>query len=138
MALSTAGISHQIVSSLMTYRKEKLGTVNDCKVVINHLIRKFSELLGKEGLQKTFRSKNLSKNLNKIMEHLFPVIEIMNHLLTINIDSPKSELAEEIRDYLQNALVIVYLTEFEDKKLNSQGYQSVMPKEYFDPRSNLY
>ncbi|WP_041713489.1 hypothetical protein [Paraglaciecola sp. T6c] len=61
MALSTDGISHQIVSSLMTYRKDKFGTVNDCKVVLNHLIRKFSEPLAKEGLQQFYRSKNITE-----------------------------------------------------------------------------
>ena len=57
MALSTEGISHQIVSSLVTYNINGFGTVNDCKVVINHLIRKFSEPLDKEGKQIVYSSR---------------------------------------------------------------------------------
>lgn len=138
MALSTKGISHQIVSSLITYRKDGLGTINDCKVVVNHLIRKFSEPLEKEGLQQIFRSKYLTENGKSIKEHLFPVNEIMNHLLSINLELPKHEIADEIHDYLKNALVIVHVTESEDQKLNAHGFQRLMPREFFEPSSFLY
>lgn len=138
MPLSTQGVSHQIVSSLVTYRKDKLGTVNDCKVVINHLVRKFSEPLAKEGLQQFYRSKNITVNSRVIKEHLLPVNEIMNHLLAINLDMTKTDLAKDITQYLTSALVIVYVTEAEDRALNVRGYQRNMPQEYFDQNSSLY
>lgn len=116
MALSTDGISHQIVSSLMTYRKDKFGTVNDCKVAINHLIRKFSEPLAKEGLQQFYRSKNITENSSVIKEHLLPVNEIMNHLLSLNLDISKTDLAKEISQYLTKSLVIVFITEAKTKR----------------------
>ena len=138
MALSTDGISHQIVSSLLTYRKDKLGTINDCKVVINHLIRKFSEPLAKEGLQQFYRSKNITENSRVIKEHLLPVHEIMNHLLSLNLDISKTDLAKEISQYLTKSLVIVSITEAEDETLNAHGYQRKMPLEYFDANHSLH
>lgn len=138
MALSTEGISHQIVSSLITYRKDKLGTVNDCKVELNHLIRKFSEPLAKEGLQQFYRSKNITENSSVIKEHLLPVNEIMNHLLSLNLDISKTDLAKEISQYLTKSLVIVFITEAEDQALNAHGYQRNMPQEYFDTNHSLH
>ncbi|MFQ3250168.1 MAG: hypothetical protein ACI9O6_001992 [Glaciecola sp.] len=58
LALSTIAIAHQIVSSLYTYRKESIETINGCKVVFNHLISKFSEPLSKECLQKRYNLRN--------------------------------------------------------------------------------
>ena len=138
MALSTKGISHQIVSSLVTYRIDNLGTINDCKVVINHLIRKFSEPLTKEGLQQIYYSKNVTDLPSAIKEHLFPVNEIMNHFLSMPITSSKAELALLVHDYLVNALVIVYVTKKEDDKLNKCGYQRTMPEDYFNPHTPLF
>ncbi|ASP49758.1 hypothetical protein [Cognaticolwellia beringensis] len=138
VALSTQGIAHQIVSSLMTYRIDNLGTVNDCKVVINHLIRKFSEPLTKEGLQQIYYSKNLTDQTSAIKEHLFPVNEVMNHFLTMSLTISKVDLASLVHDYLVNALVIVYVTKNEDNKLNKCGYQKSMPEDYYNPKSPLY
>ena len=138
MALSTQGIAHQIVSSLITYRKDNLGTINDCKVVLNHLIRKFSEPLEKEGKQRYYRSKNLIENCKVIKEHLFPVNEIMSHLLSIEMNTSKSVLSDNVARYLQDALVIVYVTEAEDQALNDFGYQRKMPKEYLEHEHPLF
>jgi len=138
MALTTDGISHQIVSSLVTYKVDKLGTLNDCKVVMNHLIRKFSEPLSKEELQQTYYSKELRKDTGFVKEHLVPVNEIMCYLLQIDLYDPKNIIAKNVKKYLSNALILVYITKDEDNILNSCGFQRKMPQEYFDKQSNLF
>jgi len=48
MPLTTCGISIQILASVQAQRAHAAScTTNDCKVVVNHLIRKFSEPLGR-------------------------------------------------------------------------------------------
>ena len=138
MPLSTKGISHQIISSLITFKVENLGTINDCKIVINHLIRKFSEPLEKEGLQKKYISKLVIDQSKAIKEHLFPVNEIMNHLLAMPLTENKDVLANTVHAYLENALILVYVTKDEDNQLNKFGFQRNMPIEYSDPKSPLY
>ena len=139
MALSSLGIVYQIISSIKTYKIDNCGTVNDCKVVINHLIRKFSEPLEKENLQKKYYSRSLNENSKVIKEHLLPVNHIMNYLLKdIDININRERLVEEILSYLNNALIIVYITEQEDNELNKAGVQRKMPQEFDDIHSPLY
>lgn len=135
MPLSTTGIAHQIVSSLYTYRVQNLGTINDCKVVINHLIRKFSEPLAKEGLQKRYNSRLIKGGVNIVKEHVLPVKEIMHHLLEMDLNKSKVELASEVQQFLIDALVIVHISEEEDEMLNDNGFQRRMPIEYSDSGS---
>ena len=62
----------------------------------------------------------------------------MNHLLSIEMNTSKSVLSDIIARYLQDALVIVYVTEAEDQALNDFGYQRKMPKEYFEHDNPLF
>lgn len=137
MPLSTQGISHQIVSALKTFKLEKLGTESDCKVVINLLIRKFSEPLVKEGKQKEYSSKKLSSDNKRIKEHLLPVNEIMKYLFSIELND-KDDLALIIHNYLLEAIVIVNITESEDYELNKHKCQRRMPDGFSDSNSDLF
>ena len=138
MALTTKGISYQIVSAISTYKNDGLGTVNDCKVVINHLIRKYSEPLGKEGNQKVYRSSELRDQDKVIKDHLIPVKEIMHHLLEECDISDKRLFSEHVNSFLTKSLMLVLITKEEDLLLSSNGYQQKMPVEYRDPNSKLY
>ena len=138
MPLTTIGIAHQIVSSVKTYKVEKLGSVNDCKLVVNHLIRKFSEPLSKSDKHKVYRSKSAFHPEKTLKEHLLPVNEIMNHLIEMDFTRNHLELALEIERYLTEALVIVVITDRENQKLNACGLQKNMPLSYRDPKSTLY
>ncbi|WP_323846327.1 hypothetical protein [Microbulbifer magnicolonia] len=138
MPLSTLGICHQIIASIRTFKLDRLGTVNDCKVVINHLVRKFSEPLMREGRQIVYCSRSLADGEKAIKEHLFPVNEVMNYLLALDVSGDRDKLAASIRDYLAEALVIVKVTPEEDQKLNACGLQRAMPAAYSDPSSPLY
>ena len=138
MALSRKGISHQIVSALITYKIDEFGTENDCKLVINNLIRAFSSPSIKDQSLKTYDSKNINNGSKIIKEHLLPVKEIMNCFLNLPLDTSKEDLAESIHTYLTEVLVIVHITKEEDAALNKSGYQQKMPEDYFDSNSSLY
>ena len=137
MALTTKGISHQIVSAISTYKNDGLGTINDCKVVINHLIRKYSEPLEKEGNQKFYRSSELRDKDKVIKEHLIPVKEIMHHLLEECDISDKRFFSEYVDTFLTKSLVLILITKEEDLLLSGNGYQQKMPAEYSDPNNEL-
>ena len=138
MPLSTEGVAHQIASALRTYKIDKLGTVNDCKVVINHLIRCFSEPLTKEGLQKQYYSKKITRDTITIREHVLPVKEIMNYFLELDLKHTELDLAILIQEYLIASLIIVDITKEEDSLLNECGYQQKMPEKYYDNTNLLY
>ena len=82
--LTTDGIVCQMISALKTYKLQQYGssTVNDCQVVLNHLIRKYSEPLKRDKKQIIYYSKG-SKSLKhgekKIREHVIPVKTIMQY-----------------------------------------------------------
>lgn len=136
MPLSTTGICHHIVSSLKTYRQHNLGTCNDCKVVLNHLIRKLSEPLERNGRQKIFYSEDAQNSSDVVKEHLVPVNVIMKELLSIDLSL--NNLTEHIENYLERSLTIVIITRKEDELLNKSGLQRSMPECYFDNQSDLY
>jgi len=136
--LSIDGISHQIISSLFTYKQDKLGTENDCKVVLNHLIRKFSEPLSRDGNQEVYFSKLINDDVKVIKEHLFPVNEVMKKLLKLELSSTKKELAAYVKELLSTSLVIVNITKEEDDMLNLCGYQQSMPTEYHEQNHELF
>lgn len=138
MGLTTTGISHQIVSAIKTYKDDGLGTINDCKVVINHLIRKYNEPLEREGRQEVYRSSELIGQEQMIKEHLIPVKEIMRHLLEDCDTSDGKAFAEYVNSYLCKSLILVLITKDEDLLLSSSGYQQKMPHEYTDPTNELY
>jgi len=140
MALSTTGIAHQILSALITYQNN-YGTINDCKVVLNHLIRKFSEPLKKENRQKSYNSKMLKSSSKVVEEHLVPVNIIMNYFLELNSEiklNHNKETVERIEDYLEETLTIVFITKKEDMQLNKVGLQKQMPSEYYEVDNILF
>lgn len=131
MALTTTGICIQILSSLSTFRRERVRcTENDCKVVLNHLIRKFSEPLLKQKKHQIFRSKNVNGFLGEtIDDHVVPVKVLMQFLL--DLDDSEIEINEEnivsLEELLSSSLILVEITPDEDLKLNAAGFQSKMP-----------
>ncbi len=139
MALSTTGIAHQIASSIYTYKHKELGTINDCKVAINLLIRKFDEPLEKEGKKHFFRSKKLAEDEKGKREHIVPVNVIMNHLLENEKSLFPDEFAEYIEFYLTDVLrEMALITKEENSILSKNGFNEEMPIEYFDPSHKLF
>lgn len=138
--LTTEGIIYQMISALRTHKELKRGTVNDCQVVLNHLIRKYSEPLKREGNQKIYSSKKLSQlelGKKKIREHAIPVKVIMQYLLDLNLEKGDENLKNTIEKYLNENLIIVYLTHDEDNELTKK-YRDSMPDKYKNPTSEYY
>lgn len=71
--LTTDGIVCQMISALKTYKLQQYGssTVNDCQVVLNHLIRKYSEP-SKTKIYDSKASKELKHGQKKLESMLFP------------------------------------------------------------------
>ncbi len=140
MGLTRRGICAQILSSIETYRSTDFCTVNDCKVVINHLIRKFSEPLSRSGDQICYSSHaaNGAIDVETVREHLVPVSEIMDILLAWESLEVTDARIEEVDKLLAKMLVIVTISKDEDAALNSSGYQRKMPPGYYDPEDRLF
>lgn len=80
MPLTTRGIAIQVLASLRARREyPEHCTVNDCKVVVNHLIRKFSEPLGRAGEAQVKMSAAVraGANGNTVRDHAVPVIVLL-------------------------------------------------------------
>lgn len=129
--LTTDGIVCQMISALKTYKLQQYGssTVNDCQVVLNHLIRKYSE----PSKTKIYDSKELNPGQRNVREHAIPVKVIMQYLLGLSITISDEDLKETIKEYLNKNLIIVRLTPAEDKLLTKAGVSDSMPQGYSDP-----
>lgn len=139
MALSMQGISAMILSSLNTYRNTDYCTINDCKLVLNNLIRNFRTPLRKEKRHREFWSINaFNKDIKYIKDHAIPVMVLMDKLFAWDNIEMNADNIKSISDFLEFNLVIVKITEEEDHILNSSGFQRKMPSEYFDRASELY
>lgn len=139
--LTTEGIIYQMISALRTHKELERGTVNDCQVVLNHLIRKYSEPLKRDKKQIIYYSeglKRLKPGEKKIREHVIPVKTIMQYLLNLNLEIGDKNLKNTIEKYLNENLIIVYLTHDEDKMLTRIGIKDSMPQEYSNQNSEYY
>lgn len=128
MPLTTRGISLQILASIRAHREHPADcTVNDCKVVVNHLIRKFSEPDGAPlRLSVAVRA---GANGNTVRDHAVPVIVLLEQLLTLEPDrlAPSDENIRYVEDFLRASIYVVEITDEEDLHLCTSGYQRRMP-----------
>jgi hypothetical protein len=105
--------------------------MNDCKVVVNHLIRKFSEPLGRANEAEVRMSANVAagNHGNAIRDHAVPVIVLLEELLA----APDEHLEvspgniRRVESFLRKSLLIVEVTRDEDLRLSERGFQRAMP-----------
>lgn len=135
MPLTTTGIAVQILSSIATYKENRsICTTNDCKVVVNHLVRKFSEPLERAGKLARLQSKAVRHGAtdDTIDDHAVPVIVLVEHLLKLS----EKEFAindnsiEKLCCFLTSCLLLVEVTREEDARLSRQGLQRRMPESW--------
>ena len=139
MPLTRRGISAQILSAIATYRQTGHCSINDCQVVVNHLVRKYSEPLKCDGLQRVFTSRKAAQSEQPIVrEHLVPVKEIMRRLLELEDVAITEVNLDHVESVLQELLVVVRLTPEQDATLNAAGFQQRMPDGYFDSDDDLH
>lgn len=132
MPLTTDGIAVQILSSIRAFRQYRTQcTTNDCKVVLNHLLRKFSEPLEREGAQHRKQSKAVLAGAtdDTIVDHAVPVTVLVEHLLTLDETflEPNTKNIAWLKQFLTGALVLVEITRAEDLTLSKSGFQRRMP-----------
>ena len=133
MPLTTTGIAVQILASLRARRTyAEQCTVNDCKVVVNHLIRKFSEPLGRTGEGEIRKSRMVlaGGGGNTVRDHAVPVIVLLEQLLQwpdsfLDVSPENVALLEK---FLRDSLLIVEVTRDEDRILSRRGFQRDMPE----------
>jgi len=105
--------------------------VNDCKVVVNHLIRKFSEPLGRTGEGEIRKSKMVlaGGGGNTVRDHAVPVIVLLEQLLLWPDSSLEvsPENVSNLERFLRDSLLIVEVTRDEDRVLSNLGFQRDMP-----------
>ena len=139
MPLTTTGISVQILSSLNALRLYPTQcTINDCKVVVNHLIRKFSEPYGTPVKQSYTVIRGAGGNT--VRDHAVPVIVLVDQLLAWN-DSQLEVNSTNITtliSFLIQSLLIVEITQDEDLILSQKGFQRAMPPAWSNPTNPLY
>lgn len=136
MPLTTTGIAVQILSSIGTYKqKGALCTTNDCKVVVNHLVRKFTEPLDRACKQARLQSTAVRHGAtdDTIDDHAVPVIVLVERLLEL----PEEDLViddksiEKLCRFLTSCLLLVEVTREEDARLSQQGFQRKMPESWY-------
>jgi hypothetical protein len=99
--------------------------------VVNHLIRKFSEPLGRAKESEVRMSAKVAAGSggNTIADHAVPVIVLLEELL----DMPDEHIGispenmQRVESFLRKSLLIVEVTRDEDLLLSKRGYQRAMP-----------
>ena len=130
MSLSQPGIGVQILSSLATHRAHRgtYCTENDCIVVLNRLLRAFTEVPGGRRRQAGFRSRRLDNYAGRpTNDHVVPIREIITRLF--HLDSVEIHRAniDALVHMLRESLVICSITSDENTKLTSAGLRQYMP-----------
>lgn len=133
MGLTKQGIVVQILSSLRARKEhEALCTTNDCKVVVNHLVRKYSEPLTREGGQQRRKSRAVAagETDDTVDDHAIPVIVLVEELL--DFDNKQVAVNEtnlrRVEALLDDSILLVEITRGEDAQLAANGYQQRMPE----------
>ena len=142
MPLSTHGIAIQILASIHAYHTHRdRCTTNDCKVVVSHLVRKFSEPLTRQRQQKRLLSKAVARGDadNTCQEHAVPVIVLVEKFLARKDSQLEitSKNIEEIETLLRESLLLVEVTYRENLRLSACGLQSSMPLGWSKKGSSL-
>lgn len=131
--LSLSGIAAQIVNSVTLYKKHKIGTRNDCQLVVNFLIRHYHNRLLSERKAKIRQTENaklaIALGEKVYREHAIPVACIMAAL----IDDPRildPELVAvlpSVEMFLLESAKLVLVSEKEAMQLKSAKLDHSMP-----------
>lgn len=143
MPLTTTGIAIQILSSVKAYKENREHcSTNDCKVVVNHLIRKYSEPLFRENrLQRQVSiSVSMGNSDDTIEDHAVPVIVLLEDILEwggqrLEINNHN---INALKEYLESSLLLVTITREEDLAISNAGFQRRMPEGWSQEGHNLY
>lgn len=130
MPLSQPGISVQILSSLAVHRAHRgtYCTDNDCIVVLNRLLRAFTEVPGGRRRQAMFRSRRLDNyGGDPANDHVVPIREIITRLFHLDSVEIHQTNIDALVRMLRESLVICSITSEENTKLTLAGLRQKMP-----------
>ncbi len=117
--LSLTGLAAQVISSVKVH-KSGLCTANDCKFVLNNIVRVFP--LGES--HRWYHSHNSKLDGVEIQhDHVVPVNAIVEHLL----DSNEYDV-ERVKSFLQTYLAKASITKDEHLLLGELGLAHCMPE----------
>ena len=132
MGLSISGIAVQILASVSAFRAHPgLSNASDCKVVVNHLIRKFSEPAKTVNL----RSKSVASGaMDIVKDHAIPVKFLADNLL--NLPDERLQINDQnrlyIEQFLDESICVVEITRSENRLLTEAKLSQKMPDGWLD------
>jgi hypothetical protein len=136
--LSLDGLLAHIINAITLFNS-KVGTKNDCQLVVNFLIRKYHNRLFKKGILKIQQTKEardaIAKGEMVIREHAIPVACIMSILIeddSIGKDD-LIKVTEKVKSFLNCSAKIVLISKREDGLLKSAGLDYSMPSGFESP-----
>jgi hypothetical protein len=141
MPLTTPGIAIQILASIRAYRTHReLCSTNDCKVIVNILVRKFSEPLQRRKQQKSLMSRRVAAGEKSTGDHAVPVDVLVEQML--KLEDGQLEISDinirNLEGFLTESLLLVAITPDENRRLCGHGLRSCMPKGWSEPGNPLY
>ncbi len=131
--LTLDGLAAQIVSSIATWRKANHGTINDCQVVVNHLIRKYHDrlLASKEISVSWTRDAHAAvmQGEKPRKEHIIPVACVMAVLLKDDaiISENFKEGISKTHEILKKTAKLAWVSKAEAQKLKDSEVDDCMP-----------
>jgi hypothetical protein len=131
--LTFDGLAAQIVSSIATWKKAGHGTINDCQVVVNHLIRKYHDrllALGQIVVPCTTAAQTARERGDKTQrEHIIPVACVMAELLKRDalISENFTDAIATTRDILDTTARLVWVDKDEAQMLKNAKVDNCMP-----------
>jgi len=126
--LTSDGMATHIAGAIQLMRRG-IGTRNDCKLVVAHILRQYQNRLIADALEVPYTpdARQAEADGDEIeLEHAIPVGCIMNVLFHHAAGDTLQELAAQVTTLLENNTILAYVTPEEHAKLNKQ-LQSSMP-----------
>jgi hypothetical protein len=127
------GLAHHIANAILLKKKLDVGTANDLKHVIGHLIRAYQARYirqnGRTILATAAAYDAAQKGETYLTEHAIPIHAIMGAIFHSISDHDLAGAAQVVRDVIEQSTFLAYVTRTEDAKLN-KSYPDVMPEKF--------
>lgn len=137
MPLTERGLAIQMLSSTASFRRHHPGALNDCKVVLNHLVRKFTEPLQRVNEQNWAWTAEAERSERLEEDHAVPAdVIVSEHILSLPdvALTPTDVNVSRLITLLRTQLILVLVTPSQHRQLP----QSFMPAAYYAAGGPLF